>query len=543
MLPFLKRLLLPLAAICFICILLSKSSTAPDLRYPTRLPKTQEPIRIPIAHSFSNISSHNNPAPGSIPEIKLGKPSPDYTIPVVPSNVKKTTPKALLDLTTCPLPPNRFTGHIRLPNMLFNISMDPPSAKTEEKRTFWNPTIVALPYWADNQYIIVSMVVASGEAYRRNVLCEAIICHPKNKRSTTTRERVCTEGDLRILGPNGGLRCATAPIEVDVPPTPAERCSGLEQTLADIPGFHDPRLFYSGRGEPILMVVSQSRYACIGLWTIDLRVVYPAIEETFSSSPRRLGPGPLISYPTLTELTRNPPSTRQSYEKNWVMFFPSPATSYLQYELNSTTRTFAQLIGGGLTTQNMTDVSEEPCLSDELGETETDIFTVSSSWHQATPALKLVLCKRADASCIANNPDTVFFAVIQRKHNNGFGLPIRYERYFVVWSATWPFNMLAVSQHPILMANETNRGWKPVEIWDDVPEAKDEQREVWGEFTYTTTIAYAWGRAESGIREKGTGYLDDYVILSVGIDDKDGLYGKVVAEDLLQCLRICPGRL
>lgn len=191
----------------------------------------------------------------------------------------------------------------------------------------------------------------------------------------------------------------------------------------------------------------------------------------------------------------------------------------------------------------MTDVSEEPCLSDELGETETDIFTVSSSWHQATPALKLVLCKRADASCIANNPDTVFFAVIQRKHNNGFGLPIRYERYFVVWSATWPFNMLAVSQHPILMANETNRGWKPVEIWDDVPEAKDEQREVWGEFTYTTTIAYAWGRAESGIREKGTGYLDDYVILSVGIDDKDGLYGKVVAEDLLQCLRICPGRL
>lgn len=257
MLPFLKRLLLPLAAICFICILLSKSSTAPDLRYPTRLPKTQEPIRIPIAHSFSNISSHNNPAPGSIPEIKLGKPSPDYTIPVVPSNVKKTTPKALLDLTTCPLPPNRFTGHIRLPNMLFNISMDPPSAKTEEKRTFWNPTIVALPYWADNQYIIVSMVVASGEAYRRNVLCEAIICHPKNKRSTTTRERVCTEGDLRILGPNGGLRCATAPIEVDVPPTPAERCSGLEQTLADIPGFHDPRLFYSGRGEPILMVVSQ----------------------------------------------------------------------------------------------------------------------------------------------------------------------------------------------------------------------------------------------------------------------------------------------
>ncbi|KAH7409520.1 hypothetical protein BKA64DRAFT_570446 [Cadophora sp. MPI-SDFR-AT-0126] len=542
MLPFLKRLLLPLAALCFICILL-KIPRSPDSRYPTRFPEIKDPLRIPISPSFTNLSTHKNSAADKVPGVKLDTPSADYTMPISPLGINTAVPQTLLDLRICPRSPNRFTGHIRLPNLLYNISMNPPSIQTEEKRTFWNPSIFALPYWADNQYIIVSMVVANGEAYRRNVLCEASICRPKDKRSTTPLERTCTEEDLQVLGPNGGLRCVTTPVEVDVPPTPAERCSGVEQTLADIPGFHDPRLFYSGRGEPILMVVSQSRYACIGLWTIDLRVIYPTIEETFASSPRRLGPGPLMSYPTLTELTRNPPSTRQSYEKNWVMFFPSPATSYLQYELNSTTRTFAQLIGGGLTTQNMTDPFEQPCLSDELGEAETDIFTVSSSWHQATPALKLILCTQSNTSCIADNPATVFFAAIQRKNNNGFGLPIRYERYFVIWSATWPFNMLAVSQHPILLANETNRGWKPLEIWDDVPEAKHENRGVWGEFTYTTTIAYAWGRAESDIREKGTGYLDDEVILSVGIDDKDGLYGKVVAQDLLQCLRICPGGL
>ncbi|KAK0110013.1 hypothetical protein ONS95_002675 [Cadophora gregata] len=541
MLPFLKRLLLPLAGLCFICILL-EAPVSPDSRYASQFFEMNDPLRVPISHSFTNTSTHRSFAADEVPEIKLNKPSADYIIPVAPSGINTVVPQALLHLTTCPRSPNRFTGHIRLPNPLFNISMDPPSTRTEERRTIWNPTIFALPYWADNQYIIVSMVVAHGEAYRRNVLCEASFCRPKNKRSIARRERICTEDDLRVLGPNGGLRCVTTPIEVDVPPTPAERCSGMEQVMADIAGFHDPRLFYSGRGEPILMVVSQSRYACIGLWAIDLRVIYPTIQETFASSPRRLGPGPLISYSTLTELTRNPPSTRQSYEKNWVMFFPSPATSYLQYELNSTTRTFAQLIGGGLTTQNMTDPFEKPCLADGLGETETDIFTVSSSWHQATPALKLVLCTRSNTTCIADNPTTVFFAAIQRKHNNGFGLPIRYERYFVIWSATWPFNMLAVSQNPILLANETNRGWKPAEIWDDVPEAEDEKRGIWGDFTYTTTIAYAWGRAESDIREKGTGYLDDEVILSVGIDDNNGLYGKVVAADLLQCLRICPGR-
>ena len=103
--------------------------------------------------------------------------------------------------------------------------------------------------------------------------------------------------------------------------------------------------------------------------------------------------------------------------------------------------------------------------------------------------------------------------------------------------------MLAISRHPILLGNETNRGWSAEQIWDDNPEAKSQNRMEWGQFTYTTTIAYAWGREESDIREKDMGDLDDEVILSVGIDDNDGLYGKVKVSELLQCLRICPGRM
>lgn len=251
-----------------------------------------------------------------------------------------------------------------------------------------------------------------------------------------------------------------------------------------------------------------------------------------------------MSYPTLTELTRNPQSTRQSYEKNWIMFSPSPSISYLQYELNSTTRTFAQLIGAGLTTTNQTDPLEEPCLreptTEEVG---SGHFMAGATWHQATPALKLVLCTKSNSTCINKFGETVFFAAIHRKHVNNFGLPERYERYFVVWSAIPPFSMLAVSEHPILLANETYRGWTPEEIWNDVPQSESGHRGEWGQFTYTTTIAYAWGREESDIREKGTGYLDDEVIMSVGIDDKNGLYAKAKVSELLQCLRICPSRM
>lgn len=249
------------------------------------------------------------------------------------------------------------------------------------------------------------------------------------------------------------------------------------------------------------------------------------------------------SYPTLTELTRNPPSTRRSYEKNWVLFSPSPSATYLQYELTPSQRTLAQVIGGGLTTLNLTDSLELPCLNEmTLAEIESNKRSPNAIWHQATPSLKLVLCNRTDLMCHAKTPQTVFFAAIQRKQTNIWKLPIRYERHFVVWSTTPPFKMLAVSRHPILLANETSTGWSASEVWDDRRDALTDGRSLRTGFTYTTTIAYAWGRDESDVRDKGTGYLDDEVIMSIGVNDQEQNYATVIASELLQCLRACPGK-
>lgn len=270
--------------------------------------------------------------------------------------------------------------------------------------------------------------------------------------------------------------------------------------------------------------------------------MYPGLEGILSSSPKWPGPGPLVSYLEFTELTRNPPETRQSYEKNWLIFSPTPSSSYVQYEMTSSQRTFAKLIGGGLTTTNLTDPTELPCLVDASASgASMDNYMTNGTWHQATPALKLILCNLSDSSCNAETSNTVFFAAIHRKHKNHLKLPIRYERYFVVWASVSPFNMLAVSQHPMLFSNETATGWTAEESWDDVPEAVEEGRGFWAKFTYTTTIAYAWDREEGDVREKGVGYLDDEVILSVGIDDSYQVYGRVLVSELLQCLRICPG--
>lgn len=535
----------------------------------------------------------------------------------------------LKPLFQCSKSINPHTGHIRLPNIVQNISEVSPNLSRPESRIFWNPTIFALPYWSENQYLVVSRILTDGN-HQENVLCEANICFVGPESLSRPGEKKCTPEDLEHVGPSGGMRCASPPILLSVPPTPAEMCEGKFGTYVDIPGFHDPRIFWSGKGEPLMMVNTQyvdgrilnhcvpilcansysvvyvrSRYACFGLWIIDLRSLYSPLQNLLSSSPTRPSLGPLRSYPTLTELTRNPPSTRVSIEKNWLLFFSANGESYVQYELPSQStktqhpeprgRTFAKLLGNGLTTTNLTDPWEQPCVQDLDAPKPANASTGSSgksrkgTWHQATNSLRLILCNRADPTCHPTPAKTVFFAVIHRKFPNEFELPLRYERFFIVWSASPPFHMLGISAHPLLLFNETATGWSAAENWateqqqqdpmakrtDHVDESHSRRRassssssnvtieppvalgggggggeDLWAYFTYTVSMAYAWGRKP---RARGTGhgdeaedmhegYLDDEVILGIGVDDGGQAFGRVRAGDLVACMRACPGR-
>lgn len=312
---------------------------------------------------------------------------------------------------------------------------------------------------------------------------------------------------------------------------------------------------------------------------IDLRTLYPALQTLLASAPGRPSFGPLKSYASLTELTRNPAETRSQIEKNWLLFFPTSGESYLHYDLSDPYngprgRTFAKLLGAGLTTTNLTDPLEIPCLHEAGADEEPDSMKRGGTWHQATNSLRLILCKRSDLSCKASSKNTVFFAVIHRKFPNYLNLPLRYERYFMVWSGVPPFTVLGVSKYPILMANETASGWTASENWSDddanaeiVERAKKHRavgtsassgnggrnstvvggepfggKDSWAYFTYTVSISYAWGREKDMAENKNVGYMDDEVVLGIGIDDEGQGFARVKAADLIQCLRACPGR-
>lgn len=133
---------------------------------------------------------------------------------------------------------------------------------------------------------------------------------------------------------------------------------------------------------------------------------------------------------------------------------------------------------------------------------------------------------------------------------------MRYERYVTIWEARAPYRFVAVSQHPIVFGTERVRPWSFRDNMgtDGVPKEHSEDGEkedgegIDAYFTYTPSIAWAFRDQidelrymERGHEDLGTGYLDDEVIMGIGMDDVKQGYVKVPVQELLECLRICPG--
>ena len=265
-----------------------------------------------------------------------------------------------------------------------------------------------------------------------------------------------------------------------------------------------------------------------------------------------------------------------------MLFFPSNGEAYIHYDLpyllgsskNKTEkmsrqrhgRTFAKLIGNGLTTTNLTDPAEQSCLRTLTPAEEPDVRKRGGRWHQATNALRLILCNRSEPSCREkkNGANSVFIGLVHRKFENQLELPMRYERLFMAWQSVPPFRVVGVSKHPLLFANETAQGWTESQGWDDDSENRKVVERVkgkgrgnatepyggkgyWAYFTYTVSMSYAWGRPARPGRKGGdesedmhVGYLDDEVVLAVGVDDEGGVFGRVKARELVQCMEPCP---
>lgn len=214
-------------------------------------PVTRPILRLP----FPEFSRYTLPLRDEAETGLFPDPKYYYKIPVTSSAANATTNLRLALLFRCLHSPNPHTNHLRVPFIIQNVSQV-PSTLAADGRSRFNPTIVSLPSWSSNQYLLVSRVVTEG-LHQENLLCEANTCYAGAAEGRRPGEADCSKEDLAVLGTAGGLRCAHGPILLSVPPTPSEQCDGQWQSFADLPGFHDPRIFWSGKGEPLMIMNSQ----------------------------------------------------------------------------------------------------------------------------------------------------------------------------------------------------------------------------------------------------------------------------------------------
>jgi len=557
-------------------------------------------------------------------------------------------------LTRCSHAPNLFTSHIRLSAQHLNISLTPPGSEPTPGRHF-NPAFLRLPSWATKspvaqgaKYVLVTRAVTEG-LHQESLICLADVCLPqqevekeeteelKNKRRTPLPPdtRACNPSDHQILGPYGGMRCVTPPIKLNIPPTPALRCTGEWANFPHIAGFHDPRIYWSNRGEPLIILNSASQYGCVGLWLLDLRTVYPDLGQVLSrDGKKKAWESATISYSHLTELTR---MDRSQVEKNWMLFFPGlEGEAIIQYDalpsyhfavnhsqiragmnqslvhtkrtlpISSSNggRTLARLIGAGHATPNITSQHEQTCfppdsIFDNIGQ--------KGHWHQSTNALKLILCTRQqyrNGKCgkfteWTESGREVHFSIMHRKFSNELDLPMRYERYVVVWEGRELFRMVGVSKWPMLFEDERARPWSVGENWPEDQAAKKLMRndtvvehgvnesdgkasnwtvpqhmleggkaELWKReqpghhnitrrerssayFTYTPSISWVWRptpdhfeEGEGDVEEMerlGMGFLGDDLLVGIGLDDVEQVFVRMKVDEIVGYLRLCEG--
>jgi len=262
-LPPLRRFLLP--ALVFVTLIIFYRATPANTKLPSfilhRPPAPPAGVRVPISNLQKPFPILTNASENHLSPPNHYYYSYDKGEKASSNNTNSALWQPVLDpnlepLFKCPMEANGITGHLRLVNNIVqNISQIPPGSLKPESRIFWNPTVIALPYWSENQYLVVSRIVTDGN-HQENVLCEANVCYIPGQ-VPRLGEKPCTDDDLRHFGPGGGMRCAAPPIMLSVPPTPAEKCVGKFAPYVDIPGFHDPRIFWSGKGEPLMMVNTQ----------------------------------------------------------------------------------------------------------------------------------------------------------------------------------------------------------------------------------------------------------------------------------------------
>ncbi|KAM0511680.1 hypothetical protein ACHAPE_009638 [Trichoderma viride] len=344
------------------------------------------------------------------------------------------------------------------------------------KHSAMNPNIIPHPT-LENTWIVVAQMVR-GES-EQTVYFTELVCN------------AAFQGNV--------LRCLQPPNALPVVPTKGGKCEGDIAYFSSNVGPHDARVVY-GPDTPYVIYGSNSQFTCFGQFIQDFR-------ELIDWQGREAGSQSFLEG---TEMQR--PLPWNAIEKNWFPFWDPFGNMYIHYDV-SPKRTFAQINADGTVGLDLsigTEAEDAKCIAKYY----PPILNSLESIHQASNSLKITMCKRTDAICIANESNTFIFTIWQ--HKTFYNFHGVYEPYLMLFQEHAPFAMHAVSKKPLWIHGRQQQMDKDT-----------------SDMFYVTSIA--WKRPSVTYH----GYLDDELFIGFGIEDRESGAIDVTAEELMSGLGLC----
>ncbi|KAK9465892.1 hypothetical protein V1512DRAFT_264965 [Lipomyces arxii] len=365
------------------------------------------------------------------------------------------------------------------------------------------------------------------------------------------------------------MRCVAKPKEAKLPlewTSPASTCQPLRY-LRIRQGILDPRIFYSPWGEPLMVFGSNGWNTCLSMFIVDLRVLIPELAPRVTDGE--------IRFNQVAELPR---ADINDVEKNWFIIWDEHNHEYIHY--NFINRSLAPLSGphAGENVLELYPYSLEPrtpqCLLDLFQEFPNK--RDHSRLHQATNALRVTMCPYPCEPTIHN---TVIVSIVHVKYHRG--AMVFYRRHAVVMNATTPFRIIARTTNLMFngideksMVYTVSIGWDPNFIRrpkgkgnaDSDPslaemdaatelsptQAADEEftkrRRSDGQQVDRPSAIVLAGNEHPPIHSKNVlsdddhyyhGWIDDMIMINIGIEDLDSAVLHVPMREVLECLVYC----
>ncbi|KAL3462812.1 hypothetical protein BJX64DRAFT_258629 [Aspergillus heterothallicus] len=239
------------------------------------------------------------------------------------------------------------------------------------------------------------------------------------------------------------------------------------------------------------------------------------------------------AFRTPAELQRPSLLDYSPIEKNWFVFWDVAGNSYVHYDI-APARAFAQLNPDGSVGPDLAPLAaykDNSCLARLLPSLPDPTQLKgddSESIHQATNALTITLCARADSSCVPSPDNTFVLTIIQ--HKRFYNFHSTYEPYALLFRAVPPFDVYGISQKPLWISG---RKPPPSSTYDAVNEDRIRAAGWESEMMYVTSIS--WKAQGLGYH----GFVDDVLFVGFGIEDAATGGIDIVAGDLIDGLDLC----